>query len=349
MTVIKRQQVDGLLAQWPADVRLLLLAGPDESGVATLAARALATLADAGDPLSIIDLPPERLKADPGLLADEAASLSMFGGRRVVRVDGAGEATVPALELLLAVPAAGNPVVMTAGDIRKTSALWKLTDKAPTARLAICYMLEGQDMQRWLTERARAEGLTLAPGIGERLAAAAGNDIGVLARELEKFALYLNATPDNPQRLEAAHVEALGVDSLDEDLLQLVSALIAGNDAALDRQLGLLPPNNAIGVLRVLARRLLQLAEIRTAMDRGASAGEAITSLRPPMFWKERDSTAAAMPRWSQRRIHRALDRVLEAEAAIKTPSSAGDVLGLQAVAGMAAAMSGLGGRRRSA
>ena len=87
-----RSQIERALAR-PADTRLFLLHGPDESGSRGLA-RALA--AAMGADAERIDLTGAELKADPARLADEAAAISMFGGARWILVEQAGDDCVAA-------------------------------------------------------------------------------------------------------------------------------------------------------------------------------------------------------------------------------------------------------------
>ena len=70
-----------------------MLYGPDEGLVrerADTVARSVCP--DLNDPFRVADLTAAVLAADPARLADEAAQLSLIGGRRVVRVRGAGDA-----------------------------------------------------------------------------------------------------------------------------------------------------------------------------------------------------------------------------------------------------------------
>ena len=70
------------------DIRLYLLHGPDGSAAAELAG----VLAKAmGAEAERVDLDGAQLRSDPARLADEAASLSLFGGARYIRVSPAGE------------------------------------------------------------------------------------------------------------------------------------------------------------------------------------------------------------------------------------------------------------------
>ena len=86
-------------------LRLILLYGPDESGSRALASRVDKAL---GADAERIDLSGSQLKGDPARLADEAASISLFGGARHIRVDPAGDEAIEAVEALLEAPSAGN-------------------------------------------------------------------------------------------------------------------------------------------------------------------------------------------------------------------------------------------------
>lgn len=345
MTAVRRADLLRHFSSWDPAIRLLLLAGPDESASRELAQAAAAALADPADPMAVTDLAADELKSDPGRLADEAASVSMFGGARLIRVTGAGESAQEAARLLLAAPAAGNPVVMLAGDLSKSSGLRKLAEDSPLALALISYPLEGRELLGWLDAHAKSLGLRLESGIAERLVATSDGDTGVLASELAKFALFLDSAPDSPKTLGRDHVAALGADSAEDDMNLLVSAVIAGNAVAAERQYRLLAGSSAIPALRAIARRLLQLAEARAAVDAGAQPQAAVKALRPPVFWKDVDAVAAALRHWPLPRIRRALAAMLAGEQAIKQAGGPGDVAGWQAIVNLEAGAN-LGKRR---
>src|SRR3546814_7819384 len=73
-----------------------------------------------------IDLDGAALKIDPARLADEAASISLFGGARWIRVTLAGDEALPAIEGLLQAAQAGNPVIAIGGTLRTSSKILKL-------------------------------------------------------------------------------------------------------------------------------------------------------------------------------------------------------------------------------
>lgn len=336
MTALKRPDLLRRLAAWDPAIRLILLSGPDESASRGLAQEALKALGDPADPMALTDFTAEELKSDPAKLADEAASVSMFGGRRVIRVTGAADSTAEAVRILLAAPVAGNPVVMLAGELSRASSLRKLAEDSPMTLALHSYPLAGPELERWLQAEARAAGLRLESGVADRFLSVTGGDTGILASELAKFALFLDATAEAPKTLERGHLAALGADSAEEDMGLLVNAIIAGNGAAAERQLRLLEGGSAIPVLRALARRLLQMAEARAAVDAGQQPMAAVKALRPPIFWKDADMVAASLRNWPLPRIRGALSALLAGEQAIKTPRSPGDTAGWQVIAALA-------------
>src|SRR3546814_3063470 len=73
-----------------------------------------------------IELGGAELKADPARLADEAASISLFGGARYIVVEASGDEVLAAVEALIEAPTAGNPVAIVAGALRPSTTLLKL-------------------------------------------------------------------------------------------------------------------------------------------------------------------------------------------------------------------------------
>ena len=59
---------------------------------------------DLTDPFRVTDLDEQTLDSDPARLFDEAAAMSMLGGRRVVRVRGAGNGHAQLFERFLERP-----------------------------------------------------------------------------------------------------------------------------------------------------------------------------------------------------------------------------------------------------
>ena len=74
-------------------------------------------------PFNVADLNESTLVSDPARLSDEAAAISMMGGRRVVRVRDAGNDLADLFEEFLEDPKGDALVVVEAGDLAKGTGL----------------------------------------------------------------------------------------------------------------------------------------------------------------------------------------------------------------------------------
>lgn len=294
--------------------RLYLLHGPDEAGAREWVARLARAM---GPEAERIDIEGSALRSDPGLLATEAASLSLFGGARYVRLTGAGEESVAAIELLLAAERAGNPVIaLAAPGLKASSKLVKLALAAPAVLTLACYVPEGAEATQLAVAIAAEHGLRASPGVAQRLVAAAGGDRAILTREIEKLALYLDAALDHPQLLDDAAIDAVGADIGDGEIGPAVDAAIAGDPARLGAELARLSEAGVsmIPLLRGLVRRLMAIAELRGEADGGANANDAMERHR--VHFREKTATARAIRAWSPVRLARAIERLRLAERA---------------------------------
>jgi len=321
-------QIRAALDQPSPDVRLYLLHGPDESGAAELAQRLARSV---GTGAERVDLEPATLRSDPARLADEAASISLFGGARYVRVAGAGEECTAAFEALLEMETAGNPVVAIAPAVKSTGKLVKLAQASPRAMAFACYVPDGADADRLAATIAREHGLRTTGDTARRLASASGGDRAVMTREIEKLALYLDAAPDRPAEIDDAALDAVGADVAEAEMSRAIEAAVDGRIADVGPELARLDEAGVspIPVLRGLVRRLMALAEMRAELEAGSSVNEVIERNR--VFFREKAATTRALRTWSPAQLSAAIDRIRQAERGMMGSATAGEVLAAHA------------------
>ena len=304
--------------------RLILLYGPDESGSRALAARIDKAM---GADAERIDLTGSQLKDDPARLADEAASISLFGGARHIRVDPAGDEIVEAAEALLEAGSAGNPVVVVAGNLRKDAKLVKLALGSGAALAFASYLPEGRAADQIAAEIARELGLRLDPQAASALVSATNADRALMLRELEKLALYLDASPDEPKPANLSALAAIGAANDESDLGAIVDAVMGGRPDQAAAELALIGPTEAIGVIRALLRRIAQIAPLRAAVAAGQSVDAVMAGAGKAIFWKDQKVVAALLHRWSPERLATATTRLAALERAYKRSGSPGMLL----------------------
>lgn len=253
-------------------------------------------------------------KSDPALIADEASAIGLFGGKRAIWIEPAGDEITDAVEALLQVPAAESPVIAIAGALRKTSRLVQIAEAHGQALAHISYELSERDSVQLVEELAWGEGLRLGPGIAGRIAVSAGNDRGIISQELAKIALYLGASPDSPAEVDRDVLNAIGAGS-EGDWLRLGDLALAGDLTQLTHELDAVAADvEPITVLRALQRRLAMLAPIRARVDIGERPHDAVTSAGKSVFWKEKDLVSKLVSLWDSKALARVLERSGELE-----------------------------------
>ena len=302
-------------------IRFYLFHGPDESGSRALAIQLLRGLGDA-EKFIVMG---QTVKTDPAALADEAGAMALFGGKRAIWIEPAGDEIADGVSALLDAPANESAVIALGGPLRRTSALLKLAEAHPAALSHCSYVPEGRDMERVVTELAQRAGLRVMPDLAQRLASAANNNQAIAAQELEKFALYLGADPSNPRELDHATIDLLGADSAESDLMRLGDLALAGRMDALLEELSRLPHGGpeAIPILRSLQRRLLMLAPLRARIESGERTDGVMASMGKALFWKDKPLVQRLLSTWSAERLAEAASRIsaLERQLMLTTVS----------------------------
>ena len=318
-------RIEDFLQAWPQGVRLLLLHGYDPAGSADAADRICRALADPANPAGLERFTGDQVAADPQALVAAVSGFSMFGGQTLVRVDGADEKTLPALVAALEAPA-GNPLILVAAGLKKTSGLLTMAGRTAGTAVIESRSLAPAQMAGLVREMAAQLGMRCEQGAAMALVEATGGDRQLLRCELQKLALYLDATPEHVQPLDLSAVAAVsaGVDGFDHG--GLVMAALAGQSADMVSALAQMPSGEGVVALRLLAGRLATLAEMRVRVDAGSGPEGAVDAARPPVFWKDKPVYVAALRRWTSRGLAAALRAVLKAEVALKARGGLGDL-----------------------
>ncbi|SCW62234.1 DNA polymerase III, delta subunit [Sphingobium faniae] len=319
-------QIEKALDAPPADVRFFLLYGPDEAGSLALGKRLERAM---GPEAERIDLDGPTLREDPARLADEAASFSMFGDRRWIRISGMGEESVPALTALLEAEVAGNPVIAVAGALKGTSKLVKLALEHKQALAFISYQPDAREAEQIAVAIAREGGLRLSSDLARRIVDLANGDRALMDGEIEKLILYLDAAPDHPKEATEEALDALSADNPETDSVPLVNAVLGGDLKAMHKELGRLAEVGAAmaSVLRPLLTRAMLLANIRADFDQSGRLDAAIETAGKAVFWKEKGVVTRQVRLWDAQGIARVIQRLSQAERASRGGRGLGDLM----------------------
>ncbi len=329
--------ISKMLTKLPLEIRGVLLFGQDEALVrerSTMVAHQI--LDDLRDPFRVSDLAMADVSADPARLADEAAALSLTGGTRIVRLRDATDAATEALSSALGQSAATSLIIVTAGDLTAKSKLRTLCEGHPCVAVIACYAEDARTLAQGLKKRADAEGYTLDQDAAEGIVAGSGAERDVARNELDKLILYAGT---ETRRLDMAMVNAVCAERGAGEFADLVAAVCDGKAGLADEHITRLfaDGENGIGLLRVVSRRLWQLASAQAAIAEGMSADAYAERALGRMAWKEKPAFLRQLSRWSASRLTMALARVMQAERDGKLTGADQNLLAARALLALAA------------
>ncbi|HEY8872357.1 MAG TPA: DNA polymerase III subunit delta [Stellaceae bacterium] len=310
-------RVEAFLRRPDPEIRAILLYGPDAGLVRERAETVARTICpDLRDPFRVAELTAATLIGDPARLADEAAQISLMGGRRVIRVREAGDTLAPLFARFLPAAVGDTLVVAEAGDLPGRSALRRAFDESVVGAAIGCYPDSARDLAAVIRDALAAHRIGLSRDALDFLVEHLGGDRLLTRAELEKLTLYAGDgghVDIDDARAAVADSAAL---SLDDALLGAAE----GDGAALDRALARVfqEGESPVSVIRALLRHLQRLHLLAAQIAGGRPVDEAMRAARPPIFFKQQDSYRRQLTRWSEPRLRRALDCIAEAEFRMK-------------------------------
>ena len=192
MTALKAHEVARFLERPDTTSGIFLAYGPDGGLVRETAGR-LATRFSAGDPEALVLLDGDELDKDPGRLAVEARTQSLFGGSRTVRVRNAGKGIVPTLSTI-ADDIGDTAIVLEAGNLAPRDALRAFVEGSKLGRALPCFPDSDETLQRLIADTFSKAGIAVDPDVVPAIREVLGNDREVTRRELEKLVLFATSS-----------------------------------------------------------------------------------------------------------------------------------------------------------
>jgi DNA polymerase-3 subunit delta len=341
-------RVAAFLRQPDRDIRAVLLYGPD-AGLVSERANAVARTVcpDLKDPFRVADLSGAALAADPARLGDEAAQMSLIGGRRVVRVRDAGDRLAGLFAGFLDTAPGDAFIVVEAGDLPGSSSLRRVFDRSACAVAIGCYPDTVRDRAVVIDDALRAHRITASADATQYLVEHLGNDRLVTRSELEKLALYVG----DGGRVEFEDARLAVGDSAEIELDDALMAAAEGDTARVDRVLGKIfqEGESPVSVTRAMLRHLHRLHVLAVRLAAGSTLAEVMSSARPPIFFKQEASFKRQLALWTEARLRAQLGHVGQAELEMKLTGLPAETICREAMLALAQAARGLAKRNEAA
>ena len=317
----KPADVASILKQPPAGVRLLLMYGPDAGLVSARGRQAVrAICADASDAFLVSKWSEDQLLADPPKLADDINAISLIGGRRVIRIQPAGDRLTALLKPLLDAGDSDTLLVVMAAELPPRSSLRKLAEGAANALAIPCYEDNVVARRALVQESCRSAGLQISRDALAWLVENLGSDHGISRQELEKLILYMGPVRGESREITLQDARAVVGDSAAWRIDDIADSMLLGEMDRLERNFASALQAGASGVriLNAVGATARRIHAFASQVERGSSVSSAMQSQRPPVPFFRRDMVAEQIRRWTRRSLDRVLVILSEAETECK-------------------------------
>src|SRR5215469_4112415 len=309
-------RISAFLQRPDPDMRAVLVYGPDDGLVRERGGLLARTVCpDLKDPFRVAELTGALLAADPARLADEAAQLSLIGGRRVVR--GVTDAHAKLFAEFLARSPGEALIVVEAAELPARAALRRVFEEARHATAIGCYPDTPRDVAALIRETLAAHRVAASRDAIQFLTTQLGSDRLLTRSELEKLVLY--AGEGGRVELEDARKSVSDTAALELD--DAVMAAAEGDAARVERVLCrvLQEGESPVTIIRALLRHLHRLHALTARAARGIGVEEVLRTARPAIFFKQQNNFKRQLALWSEARLRPQLDRLAKAELNMKT------------------------------
>ena len=323
MVALKGGDIDRFVKRPDRRFSVVLVYGPD-AGLVHERCRSIARslVDDPDDAFQLIRMDGDDLGGDTSRIVDEANTLGLFGGSRVIWIRLGSRQINSAIEPLLAAKPE-NPVVIEAGDLPAKHALRAGVEKSGHAVALPCYADEGRDLPRLIDEILAEHGLKATSDAKILMAGLLGADRLLSRSEIEKLALYARGKPS----VGAEDVEAIMADASALATDMLTDAVFMGDSVGADVALhrSLTEGQDAGVIVGALLRHALVLAKSRIGLDRGQTMQDVERQAR--IFFKRSASFQRHLSLWSLSSLENAITTLGEAQAACRKNAALGESL----------------------
>ena len=319
-------------------VRGILFYGPDRGQTLENMEAAAARICPVDDGFSIFEFDCDAMKKDfseaASRAADEAASASFTGSRKVVKIKNApGELDI---SHMLSADADAAMILVASGELSPSSALRAAAENSPGWAALPSYNDDAEDVERMARKILAEAGIARVPAAAmDSIKTSLGENRATTRSELSKLALYLHGRG----QITAGDVAACIMDSSLMAAEDIAMATASREPMRLSRVLSraLAEGTSAVQILNRVSRHFMRLLQMAGEVEGGAAAREVVARARPMIFFKLRPEFERQLSLWPCVSIMRAIARLADCDTMCKAQGRPAEVLVSQALLSLAA------------
>ncbi len=326
MTVLRDEEFENFVKRKLPAVNGIVIHGADEAAVNLLARQVTKQLGGEAQRLDI-----SACKAAPGEFMDRILSLSMFGDREILLLDGVDEHSLKFLEPAFAHGAIANFAIVLCSSLGKSSKLRAAAEAAPLFAAVAVYEEDEAKLHERIRKLLSAQGLTWSDDAEEEFYLAVGGDRATVTQEAEKLLLYCHGQNE----ISAVDVKAICGDTAEYGPDDLTDAILSGDLESVDR-IGTSLGSELRSFITLFQMHISKLQDLAMDMERGNNADGAVRNAKPPIFFKRKPAILDQLRRLSLPELIDILNAIQETTLMTRKNADLADAINSRALLAIA-------------
>ena len=310
--------IDTWLNKVPGGLNHFLIYGPEQGKAQAVCHKLINYFKKKFTELDLQRFNYKQLKDHPMLLIDEVMSLSLLGGQKVIIVDESAATLSKELLTFLKTPNKSNALlIFLSEELKPTSNLRKSFEDGAASIAIACYKDDTAQIANFISQYLKQNNMAFAKEVAFLLAENLPANQLLVINELEKLITYKADDPDIGVDDVIACIGNASEIAYDD----ICRAVVDGNSKIIQANISKMRDEdiNFVMIIRILLKFFLRVLEVKGKVKAtGDSIDRTVSSLAPPVFFKQKDNLIHAVNRLDDKKVMQYIDELVNLELQCK-------------------------------
>ena len=263
-----------------------------------------------------LNLLQDEIIKNENLLINEISNKSLFNNKKIIFIDQVNEKILNIIEEM-AEDVSDEKIVIFAGNLDKKSKLRSYFEKSKLCGIVACYQDNEITIKKIITNKL-SDYQGLSTQVINFIIQNTGLDRSKVNNEIEKIkSCFLE------KKINLEKIDLLLNIKTNDDFNKLKDEALKGNKIKTNKLLAdtVFEPESNINYLNSINQRINKLYEIEKLKQNNSNTETLVSSLKPPIFWKDKPVLIEQTNKWNENKIKKALEKTYTVELQIKTGS----------------------------
>ena len=263
-----------------------------------------------------LNLLQDEIIKNENLLINEISNKSLFNNKKIIFIDQVNEKILNIIEEM-AEDVSDEKIVIFAGNLDKKSKLRSYFEKSKLCGIVACYQDNEITIKKIITNKL-SDYQGLSTQVINFIIQNTGLDRSKVNNEIEKIkSCFLE------KKINLEKIDLLLNIKTNDDFNKLKDEALKGNKIKTNKLLAdtVFEPESNINYLNSINQRINKLYEIEKMKQNNSNTETLVSSLKPPIFWKDKPVLIEQTNKWNENKIKKALEKTYTVELQIKTGS----------------------------